>query len=90
MKGTQVVENDMPDQEELKSLGFSGVLYANTALQAALAGMQQALSHLHTHGSLKGAEKMLAGFAERQRVVAKDKFDALEKKYALPGKTGKA
>lgn len=80
----------MPDQEELKSLGFSGVLYANTALQAALAGMQQALSHLHTHGSLKGAEKMLAGFAERQRVVAKDKFDALEKKYALPGKTGKA
>ena len=79
----------MPDHAELKSLGFSGVLYANTALQAALAGMQQALSHLHKHGSLKGAEKMLAGFAERQRVVNKDRFDALEAKYALPDKRGK-
>ena len=76
----------MPEHEELKALGFSGVLYANTALQAALAGMQQALAHLHKQGSLKGAEKMLAGFAERQRAVNKDKFDALEKKYALPEK----
>jgi len=55
-------------------------------LQAALAGMQQALAHLHKQGSLKGAEKMLAGFAERQKAVTKDKFDALEKKYALPDK----
>ena len=80
----------MPEHEELKRLGFSGVLYANTALQAALAGMQQALAHLHTHGSLKGAEKMLAGFAERQKAVNKDVFDALEAKYALPDKPGKA
>lgn len=79
----------MPDQAELRSLGFSGVLYANTALQAALAGMQQALAHLHAHGSLKGAEKMLAGFAERQKAVNKDVFDALEAKYALPVKPGK-
>jgi 2-methylisocitrate lyase-like PEP mutase family enzyme len=64
------------------------VLYANTALQAALAGMQQALAHLHMQGSLKGAEKMLAGFAERQKAVNKDKFDALEKKYALPSGKG--
>ena len=76
----------MPAQEELKTLGFSGVLYANTALQAALAGMQQALAHLHKTGSLKGAEHMLAGFAERQKAVNKDVFDALEAKYALPDK----
>ncbi len=76
----------MPEQEELRALGFSGVLYANTALQAALAGMQQALAHLHKTGSLKGAEHMLAGFAERQKAVNKDVFDALEAKYALPGK----
>jgi 2-methylisocitrate lyase-like PEP mutase family enzyme len=76
----------MPEQEELKALGFSGVLYANTALQAALAGMQLALAHLKKQGSLKGAEKMLAGFAERQKVVNKDVFDALEQKYALPDK----
>ena len=76
----------MPEQAELKEMGFSGVLYANTALQAALAGMQQALAHLHKQGSLKGAEKMLAGFAERQKAVHKDLFDALEKKYALPDK----
>jgi len=29
---------------------------------------------------------LLAGFAERQKAVTKDKFDALEKKYALPDK----
>ncbi len=76
----------MPEHEELRALGFSGVLYANTALQAALAGMQQALAHLHKTGSLKGAEHMLAGFAERQKAVNKDVFDALEAKYALPEK----
>ena len=76
----------MPEQAELKALGFSGVLYANTALQAALAGMQLALAHLHKQGSLKGAEKLLAGFAERQKAVCKDQFDALEAKYALPDK----
>jgi 2-methylisocitrate lyase-like PEP mutase family enzyme len=36
--------------DELKRLGFAGVLYANTTLQAAVLGMQRALSHLKEHG----------------------------------------
>ncbi len=55
--------------EELKKLGFAGVLYANTALQAAVLGMQRALSHLKQNGQMGNATDMLATFAERQRLV---------------------
>ena len=38
----------------LKELGFAGVLYANTALQAAVLGMQRALAHLkREHGQAR-------------------------------------
>jgi hypothetical protein len=48
--------------------------------------MQTVLRHLHDHGSLAGIEHRVAGFAERQRIVAKPLYDALEQKYALPDK----
>jgi 2-methylisocitrate lyase-like PEP mutase family enzyme len=68
--------------EELAKMGFAMVLYANAALQASVAGMQKVLGHLHAHGSLEGVAPFLAGFEERQRLVSKPQFDALEKKYA--------
>jgi hypothetical protein len=40
------------------------------------------LGHLHARGSLDGVMPFLAGFEERQRLVAKPHFDALEKKYS--------
>ena len=74
--------------EEVKNEAMSGdrftmILYANAALQASVAGMQKVLGHLHTRGSLDGVMPLLAGFEERQRLVSKPQFDALEKKYAL-------
>jgi len=67
--------------ERLCQLGFAGVLYANTALQAAILGMQRALSHLKQHGLMGDGTDMLATFAERQRLVDLGAFQALERKY---------
>jgi 2-methylisocitrate lyase-like PEP mutase family enzyme len=67
--------------EELKRLGFAGVLYANTALQAAVLGMQRALSHLKENGRIGDATGLLATFAERQRLVDIQAFQDLERKY---------
>lgn len=66
--------------DKLKALGYAGVLYANVALQAALHGMQAALSHLHANGAM-GNAPLTVDFAERQRLVDKASWDALEAKY---------
>lgn len=68
--------------EELSEMGFSISLYANAALQATIRSVQQVLGHLKDNGSLAGIDENLATFVERQRVVAKDKFDVLEAKYS--------
>jgi len=67
--------------DDLKKLGFAGVIYANTALQAAVLGMQRALGHLKANGQVGGGAAMLATFAERQRLVGMADFQAMEKKY---------
>jgi len=72
----------MVPRAELEAMGYALVLYANAALQAAVAGMQTVLGHLKDSGSLDGVADKLAGFAERQRLVNKPHFDALEKKYS--------
>jgi 2-methylisocitrate lyase-like PEP mutase family enzyme len=68
-------------QTELQDMGFALVLYANAALQASLHAIQVVLGSLKQQGSLAGVENMLASFKERQRIVAKDEFDALEARY---------
>ena len=72
----------MLPRAELETMGYALVLYANAALQAAVAGMQTVLGHLKAHGSLDGVSDRLADFSERQRLVNKPHFDALEKKYS--------
>jgi 2-methylisocitrate lyase-like PEP mutase family enzyme len=67
--------------EKLKELGYAGVIYANVALQAAVKGMQAALGELRRKGHMGDATSMVADFSERQRLVHKDDFDALERKY---------
>ena len=69
-------------QEELAKMGYGLVLYANVALQGAIAGMQAALKQLKTTGRVEAASAMVASFAERQRLVKKLFFDELERKYA--------
>lgn len=69
-------------QEELAEMGYGLVLYANVALQGAIAGMQAALKQLKATGRMDAASAMVAGFAERQRLVRKPFFDELKKKYS--------
>jgi 2-methylisocitrate lyase-like PEP mutase family enzyme len=67
------------------AMGFALVLYANAALQGALLGMQTALRALKTQGVLD--ERAVASFAERQRLVDKAAFDAMETRYAAGAPT---
>ncbi|HXP81440.1 MAG TPA: isocitrate lyase/PEP mutase family protein [Verrucomicrobiae bacterium] len=70
------------DAAALAALGFALVLYANAALQGAIAGMQGALSELKARGFLDEGSGKIASFAERQRLVQKPLFDELERKYS--------
>ena len=69
------------DAGELADLGYGRVLYANAALQGAVAGMQKALGQLRNERRVDENPAVVAPFAERQRLVNKPFWDALEKKY---------
>lgn len=68
--------------DELGALGYGIVLYANAALQGAVAGMQKALTVLRDSHRLDEQAQIVTSFAERQRLVNKTMFDQLERKYA--------
>ena len=67
--------------DELGQLGFGFVLYANAALQSAVAGMQNCLTLLRDKHQVDEDPAIVAPFLERQRLVNKDFWDALEQKY---------
>ena len=67
--------------EELAGLGYGIVLYANAALQGAVAGMQKALTVLRDTQRIDEDPALVAPFAERQRLVKKSEWDVLEQKY---------
>jgi len=68
-------------QQVLADMGFGLVLYANAALQGAVRGMTHALTQLKATGELQEDPTLVATFAERQALVQKPYFDALEDKY---------
>jgi 2-methylisocitrate lyase-like PEP mutase family enzyme len=70
-------------QAKLANMGFGLVLYANASLQAALKASQIVLAALKRDGSLDAVADRLADFKERQQAVAKDTYDALERRYAV-------
>jgi 2-methylisocitrate lyase-like PEP mutase family enzyme len=70
------------DAAEFAAMGFGLVLYANAALQGAVRGMTQALQTLRDGGRLDEDSGLVATFAERQALVRKDAFDALDRRYA--------
>ena len=72
-----------PGREKLAEMGFSVVLYANAALQAALRASYDVLGALKRDGTLTAVADRLASFEERQRAGAKDRWDALEARYRL-------
>ncbi len=67
--------------DELAQLGYGIVLYANAGLQGALHGMQQALRALRDDKQIQESSGLVTPFAERQRLVGKPDWDALEKRY---------
>jgi 2-methylisocitrate lyase-like PEP mutase family enzyme len=69
-------------QDDLAKMGFGLVLYANVALQGAIAGMQAALKQLRTSGRMEEASALVVSFRERQRLVKKPLFDELGERYA--------
>lgn len=66
---------------ELGDFGFSIVLYANSALRAAITGMREVMHHLREHGDTTAVSDRLAGWEERQTLVRKDIFDTMSEKY---------
>jgi len=68
---------------DLAEMGYAMVLYANAALQAAITGMQNVLGRLYATGTIDGMQDQLASFNERQRLVNKPLYDALEQRYAV-------
>lgn len=66
-------------QAQARAMGFSFLLYANAALQGAIAGMQTILRTLRQSGVLD--EGAVASFSERQRLVDKPAFDAMAIRY---------
>lgn len=69
------------DAAEFGRMGYGLVLYANAALQGAVHGMTAALARLRDTGRLDEDSGLVATFAERQRLVQKDLFDALAAQY---------
>jgi 2-methylisocitrate lyase-like PEP mutase family enzyme len=70
-----------PGRAAFADMGFSLILYANAALQAALRASYEVLGALKATGSLASVAERLASFEERQRSVAKHDWDALEARY---------
>jgi 2-methylisocitrate lyase-like PEP mutase family enzyme len=68
------------DHKAAAEMGFSIVLYANAALQGAVQGMQATLKALRDQGQLD--EASVTSFEERQRLVGKPVYDAMEARYA--------
>ena len=67
--------------DQLGDLGYGIVLYANAALQGAVMGMQNALTTLRDAKEVREDSGLVTTFAERQRLVGKPAWDALEKRY---------
>jgi len=70
-------------QAQLAEMGYAMALYAGAAVQSAIQGMQQVLSHILRTGSIEGTLGLVATFDERQRLVRKSDYDALEQTYAV-------
>lgn len=61
---------------------FGLVILANIALQGAIHGMRQVLEFVLSHDGITGVEPLIADWAERQRIVDKPRWDAMERRFA--------
>ena len=68
--------------DELSGLGYRVVLYANTALRAAMLASRDALRRLREDGGSAAFVERLLPWDERQRLVGTDEMRAVEARYA--------
>lgn len=71
------------DAKAFGDMGFNLVLYANAALQGAIAGMNNALDTLMQHGRVDEDPSIVATYKERLRLVNNSFFDDLERRYQV-------
>lgn len=71
----------MLELDELDALGYRVVLYANSAMRAAISSMQLVLKSLITTGSTSSVTDYIAPWSERQRLVDKPHYDEMERRY---------
>ncbi len=69
-------------RDELAELGFAVALYANAAMRGAVRGMREVLGHLAKHGDTSEAAELMISWQDRQALVRKPEFDALDARYA--------
>ena len=72
-----------PGRAKLQELGYSIVLYANVVLQSALKASRDVLTELGKGGSLASVADRLGSFEERQKLLGKDTWDELERRYRV-------
>jgi 2-methylisocitrate lyase-like PEP mutase family enzyme len=70
-------------QTELAAMGFTLIVYANSAMRAAAQGTREVLDHLHRHGSTQAITDRLITWDDRQSLVRKPEFEALEARYLV-------
>jgi 2-methylisocitrate lyase-like PEP mutase family enzyme len=69
-------------REDLGTLGFQIVLYANSALRAAQLAVTEIYEVLAEFGTTAGALNKMVSWNERQAAVAKSSYDEVERKYS--------
>lgn len=74
---TPLVETD-----ELEALGYRVVLYANAALRASMLATQRVLGALRATRATASVQDEIVSWEERQRLVGKDRWDELERRYS--------
>jgi 2-methylisocitrate lyase-like PEP mutase family enzyme len=68
---------------ELGRLGYSYVLYANSAMRAAMYGMREVMRVLLEVGSTESVLGSMMDWEERQELVGKASYDELERRYQV-------
>jgi 2-methylisocitrate lyase-like PEP mutase family enzyme len=68
-------------QEDLAVMGFTLVLYANSAMRASIHAVREVLGHLRVAGSTEKVADRLITWHDRQSLVRKQDFEALEARY---------
>ncbi len=67
--------------QDLDKIGFTIVLYANTAMRASILAIQKAMSYLNEKGDTFGIHDQIVTWEERQRIVGLEELEEYRKKY---------